>query len=76
MRESLIPSTLAAISLSKINSFASAAVMQWSNDFDVKLKLMRAGTAPIDNRPNQTKINSGLLVKSIATWSLSLAAIV
>ena len=69
VRESFIPSTLAAISLSKMNNLASAAVMQWSNEFDIKLKLMSAGTAPMDNKPNQRNINSGLLVKSIATWS-------
>lgn len=67
VRDSLIPSTLEAISLSKMNNLESAAAIQCINGFDVKLKLIRAGTAPIHNNPNQTKKNSGLFVKSIAT---------
>lgn len=69
-REPLIACTLAAISESKIKSFASATVMQCVNGLEVKLKLIRAGTAPIHSNPIQMNNKSGLLVKSIATWSI------
>lgn len=70
---SLTPSTLAAISQSKMSNLASATVTQCINGFEVKLKLMRAGTAPMHSNPSQTNMSSGLFVKSIATWSMSVS---